>query len=160
MRTMFRSLVLALGLALAAPTVSEAASPAAKEQKLVVKDAKKDLKNLDKIIKGYSKAVDKGKDTAKVDEMASEMLKLELRELRRMGVQINVPDEKPRHPRDTRPPPPKEESDNPWLEKFRDQLLAVREAKNPKPRLKQLQELRPMFATRLERAERRYEKLK
>lgn len=157
MHTLFRSLALVVAFGLAAPAF--AAPPTADEMKLIVKDSKKDNKTLGKIVKKYGKAVDKDKDTADLDADVMELVKKELKELRQQGIPTNEPEPAPRHPSDP-PVEEPEEGGNTFLEKLRDQLVEVRDAKNPKPRLKALQALQPMFETRLEKQEKRYEKIK
>lgn len=157
MRTFVHAMILAAGLSLVAPTPTFAASPEAKEQKGKVKDSKGDLKELDKVIKKYGKAVDKGKETGELDETVMTIVKRELKELRQMGIKTNA--EEPEPTTDGIHTLAPEPSEHPWLEKFRDQLVAVRDAKNPKPRLKQLNELRGFFATRLERQEKKLDKM-
>lgn len=147
MRTLRFALALVAGLATASvavmPVEAEAASKTEiKGQKSTVKAAKKDLKTFQKLRAKWEKATSKGKDTSAIEADIRAAVKRHLGMLRKNGI-------------------PSKPSENPetWGERFRNALVAVRDAKREKRMRNQMKLVEGFLAKRVERQEKKLDKM-
>ncbi len=117
-----------------------------KAQKQTLKTVKKDLKTFQKLRKKWEKGVAKGKDVSKVDAEIESFVTVQLNALRRRGVSSKASKSK--------------EGTDTWVERFRNALVAVRNAKSEGRQRNQMAKVEEFLQKRVERAERKLDKLK
>jgi hypothetical protein len=110
-----------------------------KNAKAHVKDVSKQLKTFRKLKKKWNKATDKGKDTSSIEADIHAIVKSELNDLRRQGVSSKADRS--------------EEGTDQWVERYRNTLVAVKNAKAEGRWKNQMDELEKMIETRAMRAE-------
>lgn len=148
MRTLTRTLALALGLFVFAGSTALAAS----QEKTEYKETKKDHKTIAKFVKKYDKAIAKGK-TDKYDADIKEWAKNELADLRGMGVKTKDDKPEPTHPMEG--PAPANDDKEGMLDRLADVLKEVRDRKNPEKRLESMKEAERMYGNWEERRAKR-----
>ena len=137
----------AVGFALvvgAANTADAATKEEIKELKGTIKMLAKEVKTYDKLVASYTKAVAAGKDTAKSNTAIIEITKRNLGWLRN----AKEVDEKTELT-----------DDNKWYIEFRDCLKEVKHNENKAERTQHMNTLSGMLKTRLERHEKKLEKM-
>lgn len=145
MKRFLPALAIGLGLLLGSAVPAEAATKdEIKEQKAQVKMLAKELKTFDKNKSKWMKATDKGKDTAKMD---AAMIEIASRNLGWLRGTHNIK-------KDTA-----ETDDNKWHVAFRDVCLDIKHNNDKDVRKKQIEKMSQMLDTRLQRHEKKLDKM-
>lgn len=147
---MIRTLsALVLAASVAFSGVAEAATKdEIKEQKTHVKELSKELKTLKKLTAKWEKGREKGKDTAKLDDELKMMAKDELKWLRKKG-----------QPTKQKEMEEGETEENPWMARFRDACVGVRDGGKTVEMKGHLEQMQNSMQTRLDRQTKKLEKM-
>ncbi|MCB9699365.1 MAG: hypothetical protein H6738_21465 [Alphaproteobacteria bacterium] len=120
---MFRELTALILLTAALPTAALARDPAVAEQRTETRELRKEDRQVDRLIRKWSKAADKGKVSKldRLDEDIHELTVAELSRLRQAGVRtVPAPPRWADQPQKVRDPHPR-------MEQLRDQMVELRE---------------------------------